>query len=131
MEGFPFGWWTGEAGDELVDGSVLVGESACDVRRGKQGEDVGLQNRTSSSRKPITMTSSHARMPAGFTRNAGVQQQVLATDGEERQQQVAGEHVGEESQGQRDRPDDQVGQELERHQERQDRPVTPAGPTGA
>ena len=40
-------------------------------------------------------------------------QHVLAAGDEQQQQQVAGEHVAEESQRERDRPGEEVGDQLE------------------
>ena len=53
--------------------------------------------------------------PTGLYRKlSDSKQQVLATEGEQDQQQVAGEHVGEQTKGQRGRPDDDGGEELQR-----------------
>ena len=69
----------------------------------------------------MATNSSHARMPTGFTRPAPCDQEVLAAEREQDEQQVAGEHVREESQGQRDRPHHDVGHELQRDEQQQDR----------
>ena len=74
---------------------------------------------TKISRPKIAMLKIKATTPAVLLMiDSRVQQQVLPAQHEHQNQQVAGEHVGEESQGQGDRPDDDVGNELQRDDQR-------------
>ena len=54
-------------------------------------------------------------------------QQVLAAEDEDEQHEVAGEHVAEQSQGERQRTDDEVGQHLEDEHDRAQPPGRPGG----
>src|SRR4051794_636171 len=103
--------------------SVLVGEGAGDVQRGEQDEDVGLQELDEDLEDRHDERHEPGEDPDGDVgQGAGVQRQVLAAGDEEHEQQVTGEHVAEEPQRERDRPGEEVGDELEREEQEEHRP---------
>ena len=112
-----------------ADGAVLVGQRRTDVRRGEDREDVGLHHLDEGlEERHDDREEERERRQDVEDERVGDGEHVLAAEDEHQQQQVAGEHVAEQPQRERDRPQDEVREELDRGQHDPDPgPGTPGG----
>src|SRR5512144_3160618 len=95
----PFGYFYGRPGSSGL--SVLFCESTGDVHGVEQDEDVGLQELDQELQEADRDEEQPGQEADRLHQGRSVEQEVLAADREQDDQQVAGEHVREETEGQR------------------------------
>ena len=91
---------------------MLVGNCSGDVQRSQQGEDVRLQTFDKEFEEGQTYSETKGERAHDLEHHAVVEH-VIATHDEDEQQKVPGEHVGEKTNGEGKRTNDEVGGNLE------------------
>src|SRR5690606_37544707 len=86
----------------------------------QQGEDVGLQHDDDELEQRHGDAQREREDRHALDEDVARVQQLESAEDEHQEDEVAGEHVREQSQGQRDRAQQDVLEELERDQQRQD-----------
>src|SRR3546814_6884466 len=101
-------------------GSVLVSQGTLDVHGVQQNEHVGLQELNQELQEGDQDEEQPGHHSDDRVGTGHLDDKVLATEGEEDEQHVAGAHVREQTQGQRDRANKDFRHALERNQQRSD-----------
>src|SRR5919106_5625087 len=87
--------------------SVLVGQRAADVDGGEQGEHIGLQELDETLEEGHDDREDHGYAAGREADHAlRLEQQVLTAQDAQQQDEVSGEHVERETEGERDRAED-------------------------
>src|SRR5215207_7616518 len=107
----------------FLDGScsMLVSQSAADVDGGEQSEDVGLQELDEAFEEGHDHGEDHGYAAGREADHAlRLKEQVFPAQDAQEKNEVAGEHVEGETEGERDRPEDHRRHELDRREQRID-----------
>src|SRR5664279_306138 len=98
-------------------GSVRFGQGGFQVDGGQQDEHVGLEGHDQQLEEHQPQTADERQQSEHIVDGAALGPEVDGADRRDGDQHVAGEHVGKQPDRQRERPQDDVGQELDRDQQ--------------